>query len=128
MVDPTGQFVPVLIGAGILYFGSTGGANAPRYGDIIIPNNDGQIFDDAGSLLSGAARVCRPVFEMVKRTISKATDFPSNYKGYKPGPDETPREFADRVLKNTRYPNGGNDTGPRSDFNKLKKYGERYGK
>jgi hypothetical protein len=39
-------------------------------------------------------------------------------------PGETPREAADRVMRQ-RFPDGNYDQGPRSDYNRIKKRFER---
>lgn len=56
-----------------------------------------------------------------------AKDTPSWAKGVPRRVGETPRNYAERVLDG-RYGRGGwdrSDTGPKSDFNRIKKYGER---
>jgi hypothetical protein len=39
-------------------------------------------------------------------------------------PGETPSQAADRVMRK-RFPDGNYDKGPRSEFNKIKKFFER---
>jgi RHS repeat-associated protein len=56
----------------------------------------------------------------------KSTDVPSWLKqsGERPFKGESGKEFADRVM-NDRFGKGNYDKGPRSDYNKIKKYGDR---
>lgn len=56
----------------------------------------------------------------------KATDAPSwlKKKGETPFVGESGKEFAKRVM-DEKYGEGNYDTGPKSEFNKIKKYGDR---
>ena len=54
----------------------------------------------------------------------KATDVPSWAKGNKPYVDESGKDFAKRLC-DERYGPGNYETGPTSDFNKIKKWGDR---
>ena len=54
----------------------------------------------------------------------RATDTPSWAKGKKPNPGENGKDFAKREC-DERFGKGQYDTGPRSDYSKLKKYGDR---
>ena len=56
----------------------------------------------------------------------KATDIPSWAKGKKPRAGESGKEFAKRVM-DERYRKDNYRTGPGSEYNKLKKYGDRGG-
>jgi hypothetical protein len=53
-----------------------------------------------------------------------ADDVPSWAQGERMLPGETPREAADRVMRQ-RFPDGNYDQGPRSDYNRIKKRFER---
>jgi hypothetical protein len=55
---------------------------------------------------------------------AKATDVPSWAKGYKPYTTENGKQFAKRLC-DERYGKGNYRTGPKSDFNKIKKWGDR---
>ena len=54
-----------------------------------------------------------------------ATDIPSWAEGEKPLPGESGKDFAKRLVEG-KYGEGNYDTGPGSEFNKLKKYGDRH--
>ena len=54
-----------------------------------------------------------------------ATNVPSWARGIPRRVGETPREYAKRVMDDKFGPGGWKDTGPRSDFNRIKKHGER---
>lgn len=54
----------------------------------------------------------------------KATDISSRFKGERPYINESGKEFAKRLC-DAVFGEGNYDTGPKSDFNKLKKYGDR---
>lgn len=65
-----------------------------------------------------------------KRGKKGATDIPSWAKGKKPRAGESGKDFAKRVL-DERYGEGNwnktpKDRGPKSEFNRLKKYGDRH--
>jgi hypothetical protein len=53
-----------------------------------------------------------------------ATDIPSWAKGQKPRTGESGKDFAKRLL-DEKYGSGQYDTGPRSEYNRIKKYGDR---
>jgi len=53
-----------------------------------------------------------------------ATDIPSWAAGEKPFVGESGSTFAKRLLDD-KYPDGGYPTGPGSEYNKIKKYGDR---
>ena len=54
----------------------------------------------------------------------KATDIPSRFIGERPFVNESGKDFATRLCDEA-YGRGNYDKGPRSDFNKLRKYGDR---
>ena len=54
----------------------------------------------------------------------KASDIPSWSKGQKPGEGESGKDFAKRLL-DKKYGPDNYPKGPKSEFNKLKKYGDR---
>jgi uncharacterized protein YukE len=54
-----------------------------------------------------------------------ATNAPSWAKGEAPKVGESGKDYAKRLL-DERYGEGNYDTGPRSEYNKLKKYGDRH--
>lgn len=53
-----------------------------------------------------------------------ATDIPSWAKGQRPLTTESGREFAERLL-DEKYGKGSYPKGPGSEFNKIKKWGDR---
>ena len=53
-----------------------------------------------------------------------ANDVPSWAKGQRPLTTENGREFAERLLAE-KYGKGNYPTGPGSEFNKIKKWGDR---
>jgi len=53
-----------------------------------------------------------------------AKDIPSWAKGNKPYTDESGNDFAGRLC-NDKYGKGNYEKGPRSDYNKIKKWGDR---
>ena len=57
----------------------------------------------------------------------RATDIPSWTEGQKPLPGESGKDFATRLL-DQKYGKGNYPKGPRTEFNKLQKYGDRYNK
>ena len=57
----------------------------------------------------------------------KGNDIPSWAKGEKPKPGESGKDFAKRLC-DKKYGKDNYDKGPNSDYNKLKKYGDRGGK
>lgn len=78
-----------------------------------------------GRLLAQGYKVVQ--FKKPKAGISGkegAKDVPSWAKGNKPFVGENGKEFAERLL-NERLGKGNYDTGPKSDFNKIKKWGDR---
>lgn len=54
-----------------------------------------------------------------------ATDIPSWAEGEKPQVGESGKDFAKRVM-DEKYGKGQYKTSPNSEFNKLKKYGDRH--
>jgi hypothetical protein len=54
-----------------------------------------------------------------------ATNIPSWAKGQFPNVGESGRDFAKRLMDD-KYGAGNYDTGPASEFSKLKKYGDRH--
>ena len=54
----------------------------------------------------------------------KATDIPSRFKGERPFVDESGKDFTKRLCDEV-YGKGNNDTGSNSNYNMLKKYGDR---
>ena len=54
----------------------------------------------------------------------KATDIPSRFKGERPYINESGKDFAKRLCDEA-FGKGNYDTGPNSDYNRLKKYGDR---
>jgi hypothetical protein len=54
-----------------------------------------------------------------------ATDIPSWARGTAPGQGESGKDYAKRLM-DEKYGDGNYDTGPRSEYNKLKKYGDRH--
>jgi hypothetical protein len=54
----------------------------------------------------------------------KSSDIPRWAQGEKPLDGENGKDFAKRLL-DQKYPDGDYPTGPGSEYNKLKKYGDR---
>ncbi len=54
----------------------------------------------------------------------KATDIPSRFKGQRPYVNESGKQFATRLCDEA-FGKGNYETGPKSAFNQLKKYGDR---
>jgi hypothetical protein len=54
-----------------------------------------------------------------------ASNVPSWARGVPRRVGETPREYAKRVIDDKYGPGGGKDTGPKSEYNIIKKFGER---
>ena len=67
------------------------------------------------------------IFFTRKSEKEKSTDRPSWAKGLRPNSGESGKEFAKRIMDEL-YGKGNYDKGPRSDYNKLKKWGDRGGK
>lgn len=57
----------------------------------------------------------------------RATEIPSWAKGQEPKAGENGKDYAKRLC-DERYGKGNYNTGPNSDYNKLKKHGDRKGK
>ncbi len=55
----------------------------------------------------------------------RATDVPSWAEGQKPLPDESGKDFAERLL-DEKYGKGNYSRGPRTEYNRLQKYGDRF--
>ncbi|MFW5754890.1 MAG: RHS repeat-associated core domain-containing protein, partial [Marinilabiliaceae bacterium] len=69
-------------------------------------------------------RECEIAFQAKKSGKEKASDIPSWAKGKKPLPGESGKDFAKRIL-DQRYGTGNYSKGPGSEYNKVKKYGDR---
>ena len=67
------------------------------------------------------------IFFTRKSEKEKSTERPSWAKGLRPNPGESGKEFAKRVM-DERCGEGNYDRGPGSDYNRLKKWGDRGGK
>ncbi len=68
-----------------------------------------------------------PEFKKPKSGISAkegAKDVPSWSKGNKPFKGESGKDYAKRLL-DEKYGSGNYETGPNSEFNKIKKWGDR---
>jgi RHS repeat-associated protein len=67
--------------------------------------------------------------EVGRRTgKERANDLPSRFEGARPNVGENGRTFAERILREMGQEPGTYGTGPTSDFNQLKKFGDRYGR
>jgi len=67
------------------------------------------------------------MFKKAKSGLSDkeaARDVPSWAKGQRPSTTENGRQFAERLL-DEKYGKGNYPTGPGSEFNKIKKWGDR---
>ena len=69
------------------------------------------------------------IFSRASKSSDKdrSTDIPSWAKGEKPREGESGKEYAKRLC-DERYGKGNYRTGPGSEYNKLRKYGDRYQK
>lgn len=67
------------------------------------------------------------IFFTRKSEKEKSIDRPSWAKGLRPTSGESVKEFAKKIM-NELYGKGNYDRDPRSDYNKLKKWGDRGGK
>lgn len=99
--------------------------NAPAYGIITMPVPEGygnltRIEKGKGSTSSEGYKKPKP------NTSGKegAKDVPSWAKGNKPLADEAGKDFAERLLDEKCGP-GHYPKGPNSEFNKIKKWGDR---
>ena len=63
-------------------------------------------------------------YKIPKSGTGKATDIPSRFKGERPYINESGKDFAKRLCDEA-FGKGNYDTGPKSDYNRLKKYGDR---
>ena len=72
-------------------------------------------------------KTCPPEYRMFRANAQmeeKATDIPSRFKGERPYINESGKDFAKRLCDEA-FGKGNYDTGPKSDYNRLKKYGDR---
>ena len=93
----------------------------------------------AGNAIKGTAvkvgtfvgKTYNDIIKFAKKSKSskkeRATDIPSWAKGEKPQNGESGKDYA-RRLCDKKYGKGNYDRGPGSDYNKLKKHGDRGGK
>jgi hypothetical protein len=76
----------------------------------------------------GIIVVTNGVIQWAKKSKSsgkeKADDIPSWARGQKKLPGESGKDFAKRLMDD-KYGKGNYDTGPSSEFNKIKKWGDR---
>jgi RHS repeat-associated protein len=70
------------------------------------------------------ADIIPPYLEAKKSGKEKANDVPSWAEGEKPLPGESGKEFAKRLL-DKKYGKGNYPTGPGTEYNKIKKGGDR---
>ena len=143
-MDPTGEiaFVPILVGIGVSMV-------ADYLYDEYLSDHVNDFIDDnfdcdtqeyigyAGNVVEGLRSVKNPVKaaknlnKVVKKTKKskkskkeKSTDTPSWSKGQTPNQGESGKDFAKRLM-DKRYGSGNYQTGPGSEFSKLKKFGDR---
>ncbi|ACA16903.1 RHS protein [Methylobacterium sp. 4-46] len=85
--------------------------------------NPGLCAGAAAAAAGVIGKICEPLFSK-KSGKERATDIPSWAKGQKPNPGESGRDFADRVM-DARYGKGNYPKGPGSEYNQIRKYGDR---
>ena len=116
-VDPSGKYFSVNW-AGSMWWATTVDGPLP-FGDAVYVAGIG-----AGILLDGIIYFAKKAKSSNKE---RATDIPSWAKGEKPKSGESGKDYAKRLC-DKKYGKGNYRTGPGSDYNKLKKYGDRSGK
>jgi len=101
---------------------------------VFIPGTpENQMFvDDVMGIIEGISEIfggsdevdsCTAL-EAKKSGKEKASDIPSWVKGERPLPGESGKDFAKRVLEK-KYGPDNYPKGPGSEYNKVKKYGDR---
>ena len=119
-IDPSGENGVTAYWAGSTFW--LAGLDGPLpIGDIIYVGGIGTciVIDVVGGVMYLAKKA-------KSSNKEKATDIPSWAKGKKPRAGESGKEFAKRVM-DERYGKDNYRTGPGSEYNKLKKYGDRGG-
>ena len=81
------------------------------------------VVDGIGDLFTTEASY-KPKKTTKKTQKERSTDVPSWAKGLRPGADENGKEFARRIM-DEQYGPGNYGTGPKSEFNWLKKNADR---
>lgn len=93
--------------------------DTPPCPNIITPNTAGGGSNVAGTA-SGQQKVPKPGVSGKEG----AKDVPSWTKGERPNVGESGKDFAGRLLDG-KYGEGNYETGPNSEYNKIKKWGDR---
>lgn len=94
-----------------------------------ILNKEGEVVaswsETVGGWVDSAGTAIEDLYNWAKQSgKEKANDVPSWAKGNKPNPGESGKDFAKRLL-DEKYGPGNYDTGPGSEYNKIKKWGDR---
>jgi hypothetical protein len=112
-------------------------AFASKYGIKIVQSGGKWVFQKGGEELTGEAaeQAARHLREHLKDPFKKAkkgasgksgaTDIPSWANGQRPYAHEDGKAFAKRIL-DQKYGSGKYPMGPNSEYNKIKKYGDRH--
>jgi RHS repeat-associated protein len=124
-VDPEGESAAIAVGIGTfidsawVVAAAQGGALAAAFGAGYV----------AGSYI--APYVMDPIIDAIPLEWfakpsgkERASDTPSWAKGQRPRDGESGKDFAERLLKD-KYGPGNFDRGPGSEYNKIKKFGDR---
>ena len=99
----------------------------------VIKNSAGEVIASWSSMASGwvdsagdwiGDNVNDFILWAKKSGKEKANDVPSWAKGNSPYPGESGKDFAKRLM-DEKYGEGNYDTGPGSEYNKIKKWGDR---
>jgi hypothetical protein len=101
------------------------GVGAAIHGGVVVGNTLGNIFKE-GTEPGGSGD--QPQFKKPKAgATGKAgsTDIPSWAEGQRPYVGESGSQYAERLLDG-KYGKGNYDKGPTSEYNKLRKYGDRH--
>ena len=144
VAEVIGGGLAMLGGAGLVALGTGGEAggvvlDATGVGAIVgVPVNvlsAGVIMTGGAVAIGGAALAGHGLGDLIAmargsssgRTGGRegATDIPSWAKGTAPREGEAGKDYAKRLM-DEKYGQGNYDTGPRSEYNKLKKYGDRH--
>ena len=126
-IDPEGMQGSAPIAPGMPLF-------PPILPPVFIPGTpENQMFvDDVMGIIEGISEIfggsdevdsCTAL-EAKKSGKEKASDIPSWVKGERPLPGESGKDFAKRVLEK-KYGPDNYPKGPGSEYNKVKKYGDR---
>ena len=117
-IDPTGESYALTWGGSTWWL--TGADGPLPIGDAIVVG---------GVIVGAVVDGVRILFAKKSKSSGKekSSDVPSWAKGEKPKEGESGNDFAKRLM-DKKYGKGNYKTGPGSEYNKLRKYGDRGGK